>query len=119
MTVTTQALKRQRASEFPRVEGTAPTCGALSVQWDSPFDRQCFVLSKPDLSVKNPKMYAKVLAELIAGSGCTEKELLAHGNKVRAYLFFAEDRLAKKGLLATLGAREKYAYQLPQVIPAF
>lgn len=119
MTVATQALKRQRASEFPPVDGTAPTCGALSVQWDSPFDRQCFVLSRPDLSQKNPRLYTKVLAELIAGSGCTEAELLAHGNKVRAYLFFAEDRLAKKGLLEGLGSREKYAYQLPQVIPAF
>jgi hypothetical protein len=119
VTVATQALKRQRASEFPAVDGTAPTCGALSVQWESPFDRQCFILSRPDLSQKNPRLYAKVLAELIAGSGCTEKELLAHGNKVRAYLFFAEDRLAKKGLLEGLGSREKYAYQLPQVIPAF
>jgi hypothetical protein len=91
----------------------------LEVQWASPFDRQCFLLSSPDLALKNSRRYAKLLAELMAGSGCTEEELLAHGNKVRAYLFFAEDRLTKEGRLAGLTGKAKYTYELPQVALAF
>ena len=60
-----------------------------------------------------------MLAELTAGSGCTEDEVLAHGNKVRAYLFFAQDRLTKEGRLGGLKGSEKYVYQLPAVTPAF
>lgn len=119
MSTPTQAEKRQRATAFPPANGAAPACGPLNVQWSSPFDRLCFMLSRPNLAAKNPRGYAKLLAELTAGSGCTEEELLAHGNKVRAYLFFAEDRLTKEGLLDGLTGREKYTYQLSEVSPAF
>jgi len=57
------------------------------------------------------------LAELTAGSGCTEEEILAHGNKVRAYIYFAQERLKREGHLDQLKGKEKYAYQLPPVIP--
>jgi hypothetical protein len=55
----------------------------------------------------------------MTGSGCTEEEVLAHGNKVRAYLFFAQDRLRREGQLDRLTGKEKYSYQLPPVAPAF
>lgn len=111
-----QAQKRQRATAFPSVEGATPGCGVLDVQFDSPFDRLCFLISAP---VKNGRRYATLLAELMDGSGCTEEELLAHGHKVRAYLFFAEDRLRKEGKLDGLTGKEKYPYRLPAVTPAF
>jgi hypothetical protein len=76
-------------------------------------------VSAPDLALKNSRRYTKLLAELVTGSGCTEEEIVAHGNKVRAHLFFAEDRLRKAGHLARLTGREKYSYQLPPVAPAF
>ena len=47
------------------------------------------------------------------------EEILAHGNKVRAVLFFAQDRLAKEGRLNGLKRTEKYVYQLAPVLPAF
>jgi hypothetical protein len=114
-----QAQKRQRAIAFPPAAGPAPTCGSLEVRWASPFDRQCFLLTAPDLITKNNRRYTKLLADLIDGSGCTEEELLAHGNKVRAYLFFAEERLAREGRLDGLTGKAKYVYELPQVSLAF
>ena len=118
MPTTTQAEKRQRATAFPPTDDTAPS-GLLVVRWDSPFDRLCFLVSRPELARKNNRRYTELLEELMAGSGCTEEEILAHGEKVRAYLFFAEDRLKREGHLAKLTGKEKYAYQLPSVIPAF
>jgi hypothetical protein len=111
-----QDQKRQRASAFPSAQGATPGCGVLDVQFDSPFDRLCYLISAP---LKNSRRYATLLAELMAGSGCTEEELLAHGHKVRAYLFFAEDRLRKDGKLDGLTGKEKYPYRLPPVTPAF
>jgi hypothetical protein len=119
MDTSTQAQKRQRATTFPSARGAAPTCGLLEVQWDSPFDRLCFLVSAPDLALKNSRRYTTLLAELIAGSGCTEDEILAHGHKVRAYLFFAQDRLSKDGQLDGLTGKEKRIYRLPAVAPAF
>jgi hypothetical protein len=119
MESSTQAQKRQRANTFPSVSGAAPACGLLDVRWDSPFDRLCFLVSAPDLPLKNNRRYTTLLAELMAGSGCTEEEILAHGHKVRAYLFFAEDRLRKEGALDGLTGREKRAYRLAPVVPAF
>lgn len=119
MTSSTQEEKRQRATAFPTPTGATPTWGQLDVQWESPFDRLCFLVSAPDLSVKHQARYAKLLAELMEGSGCTEEEVLAHGNKVRAYLFFAQDRLTKEGQLKGLKGKEKYTYHLPKVAPAF
>jgi hypothetical protein len=116
MDTSTQAQKRQRATAFPSVQGATPGCGVLDVQFDSPFDRLCFLVSAP---VKNSRRYATMLAELMAGSGCTEEEILAHGHKVRAYLFFAEDRLRKEGKLDGLTGKAKYPYRLSPVTPAF
>jgi hypothetical protein len=119
MTSSVQEQKRKRASTFPPVTGATPACGLLDVQWDSPFDRLCFLVSAPDLALKNSSRYGKLLEEAMSGSGCTEEEILAHGNKVRAYLFFAQDRLTKEGRLGGLKGSEKYVYQLVPVAPAF
>jgi hypothetical protein len=119
MTASTQVQKRHRAASFPPARGADPTCGLLSVRWDSPFDRLCFMISSPELATKNSRRYATLLEELTTGSGCTEEEVLAHGNKVRAVLFFAHERLRKDGSFGSLAAKEKYLYQLPLVSPAF
>ncbi len=119
MTTATQSQKRHRAAAFPPAAGPDPACGQLDVRWESPFDRLCFMIAAPDLLIKNSRRYAKLLEEIIAGSGCTEEEILAHGNKVRAVLFFAQDRLTKDGSLNELTGKAKYVYQLPKVIPAF
>ena len=119
MTATIQEQKRKRATAFPPATGAAPSCGLLDVQWESSFDRLCYVISGPDLAIKNSNRYAKLLDALVSGSGCTEEEILAHGNKVRAVVFFAQDRLAKEGRLSGLKRSEKYVYQLPPVLPAF
>ena len=116
---TTQDQKRQRAIAFPPASGAAPSCGLLEVRWESSFDRLCFLVSSPDLAIKNKGRYTKLMSEIMSGSGCTEEEVLAHGNKVRAILFFAQDRAAKEGRLAQLKGKEKYPYQLAPVNPAF
>ena len=119
MSSTTQAQKRERATAFPAPNGAAPACGLLDVRWESAFDRLCYLISAPDLALKNNRRYTKLLGELTAGSGCTEEEIIAHGNKVRAYLFFAQERLKREGHLDQLTGKEKYPYQLPPVTPAF
>lgn len=119
MESSTQVQKRERATAFPAAAGAAPGSGLLDVRWDSPFDRLCFLVSAPELAVRNNRRYIKLLTEIMAGTGCTEEEVLAHGNKVRAYLFFAQDRLKREGHLDQLAGKEKYAYQLPPVILAF
>jgi hypothetical protein len=119
MIASIQEQKRKRATAFAPPTGAAPSCGMLDVQWESSFDRLCYVISAPDLAIKNSNRYAKLLDALVSGSGCTEEEILAHGNKVRAVLFFAQDRLAKEGRLNGLKRSEKYLYQLAPVVPAF
>ncbi|MGH7703857.1 MAG: hypothetical protein ACREMO_12245 [Gemmatimonadales bacterium] len=119
MTTASQTQKRHRAAAFPPSTGPVAACGQLDVQWESPFDRLCFMIAAPDLLLKNSKRYAKLLEEIIAGSGCTEEEILAHGNKVRAVLFFVQDRLTKDGTLDRLTGKAKYTYHLPTVTPAF
>jgi hypothetical protein len=114
-----QAQKRQRATAFPSPDAAAQSCGLLDVSWDSAFDRLCYLVSAPDLKQKNNRRYTKLLTEIMTGSGCTEEEVLAHGHKVRAYLFFAQDRLMKSGQLDQLTGKEKYPYRLPPVEPAF
>jgi hypothetical protein len=115
----TSAEKRLRAAAFPPASEAAPTPGALEVVWDSPFDRLCYLVSAADLPLKHASRYAKLMAELMAGSGCTEDELLAHGHKVRAVLFFAEDHLARQGALASLVGKQQHRYRLARVRPAF
>lgn len=115
----TSTEKRQRAAAFPPATGTAPTSGSLEVEWESPFDRLCFLVSAPDLATKHKAKYATLMTELTAGSGCTEEELIAHGLKVRALLFFAEERLSRQGDLAGLVGKQKYPYRQAKVNPAF
>jgi hypothetical protein len=77
------------------------------------------MIAEPELATKNSRRYAQLLAELVAGSGCTESEILAHGQKVRAVLYFAEARLTRDGSLRGLVGKEKFVYQQPCVTPAF
>lgn len=119
MTSSTSAEKRRRAATFPAASGATPMRGVLDVSWDSPFDRMCYLIAAPDLPIKRPARYEAMLEELTAATGCTAEELLAHGNKVRAMLFFAEERLARSGALAELVGKQKLPYRLPPVIPAF
>jgi hypothetical protein len=118
-TKTSQDEKRQRAATLPSPTGASPACGPLEVAWDSAFDRMCYVVSAPDLSIKNARRYQKLMTEAVAATGCTEEEIIAHGNKVRAILFFAQDRLTKQGVLAELPPKQKYAYRLAPVSPVF
>jgi hypothetical protein len=111
--------KRQRAAAFPPATEATSTTGSLEVQWDSPFDRLCYMVSAPDLALKHRSRYDKLVLELTAGTGCTEEEVVAHGLKVRALLFFAEDRLAREGALAGLVGSQKHPYRLPPVAPVF
>jgi hypothetical protein len=119
MTHPTSAEKRQRAAAFPTLPGPTPSVGSLAVRWGSPFDRSCYLVSAPELATRHPEPYEHLMQRLTAGTGCTESEILAHGHKVRALLFFAEDRLARSGALASLVGRQKHAYQLQAVKPGF
>jgi len=123
MTSTSQDVKRQRATSFAgKSKGpgavSAPA-GALSVVWESPFDQMCHAVAAEDLAVKNARRYRKLMDEIIASTGCTEEEVLAHGRKVRAVLFFAQDRLSREGALRHLTGKARYEYRLPPVAHAF
>jgi hypothetical protein len=119
MSASASAEKRRRAASFPSLPGPTPSAGCLAVRWVSPFDRSCFLVSAPDLASKHARPYQHLMHQLTAGTGCTEAEILAHGRRVRAMLFSAEDRLARAGALASLMGRQKHDYQLPAVTPAF
>ena len=119
MTATCSDDKRRRAAAFPLRPGRTPSSGALQVSWASAFDRSCYLVSAPDHATKHPAPYAQLMQELTTETGCTEEEIIAHGNKVRALLFFAEDRLSRTGVLAGLVGRQKHEYALPAVNPAF
>jgi hypothetical protein len=123
MTSLSQDVKRQRATSFTgRSTGpgtlSAPA-GVLSVVWESPFDHMCHAVSAEDMAVKNARRYRKLMDEIIESTGCTEEEILAHGRKVRAILFFAQDRLAREGALRHLTGKARYEYRLPPVALAF
>ena len=119
MSTTTQDEKRHRAATLAPTAGTGPSSGRLDVSWDSAFDRLCFLVSSPDLAIKKKARYDKLLAEITEASGCTDEEVIAHGNKVRAVLFFAQEHIAREGHLDQLTGSEKYAYRLAPVRPAF
>jgi len=119
MSSITSAEKRQRAATFPKASGATPTQGSLEVSWDSPFDRMCYLVSATDLATKNRSRYDALMQELITATGCSDEEILSHGLKVRALLFFAEDRLARQGALASLVGKQKHLYRLTPVNPAF
>jgi hypothetical protein len=111
--------KCARAAALPLDPTLPPIKGALDVQWARPFDRLCYELAAPGLARKHRDRYDGFLLPLIAGTGCTEAELLTHGQKVRNMLFFAEDRLGRQGLLNRLGSQQQVKYDLSPVTMAF
>jgi hypothetical protein len=115
----TSTDKCQRAATLHFGEPLPPITGALDVQWARPFDRLCYELARPGLARRHRERYDGFLEPLVAGTGCTEAELLTHGQKVRSMLFFAEDRLARQGLLDRLGSQQQVQYSLPPVTMAF
>jgi hypothetical protein len=115
----TSAEKRRRAAAFPTLPGPTPSAGSLAVRWASPFDRSCFLVSAPELAAGHQQPYEQLMDQLTTATGCTEAEILTHGHNVRALLFFAEDRLARTGALASLVGRQKHKYELAAVRPAF
>jgi hypothetical protein len=123
MTSATQDEKRKRAASFPAegglAAGSTAVPGPLAVQWDSVFDRMCYMVTSADLAVRNARRYRKLMDEIVAATGCSEDEILAHGNKVRAVLYFAQDRLTKQGALNHLVGKEKFEFRLPPVSPIF
>lgn len=119
MTDLTSAEKRARASEIVTNSPATPTPGNLAVLWASAFDRLCYDFSASGLSRKHPERYGSLLAELRANTGCTEDELLTHGFKVRSVLFFAEDRLARQGVLASLVGDQQHPFRLAPVTLSF
>jgi len=119
MTVPTSAEKRGRAAAFSPVSVAAPTPGNLEVLWGSPFDRVCYEVSASGLARKHRAQYDLLLTELTTGTGCTEDEIITHGQTVRSVLFFAEDRLARQGALASLVGQQQYRYHQPPVTRAF
>lgn len=123
MTSRTQDQKRESAAALaasPSLSAsTTAVSGQLAVAWDRPFDQLCHMVSATDLATRNARRYRKLMEEIVAATGCTEEEILAHGNKVRAVLFFAQDRLAKEGALSHLAGRERIEYRQPPVRPAF
>lgn len=119
MSIATSAQKRERAAEFTSSAPDFAIKGNLSVQWDSQFDRQCYLVSTEGMPVKHRTRYEALLKELSEATGCTEEEVIAHGLKVRAKLYFAEEHLGRTGALAKLTGKEQHAYRLPPVIPAF
>lgn len=120
---TSQDAKRQRATSYAskgKGQGTlSASSGSLSVVWESAFDQMCHAVAADDLAIKNARRYRKLMDEIIESTGCTEEEVLAHGRKVRAVLFFAEDRLSREGALRHLTGKARYEYRLPPVTHAF
>lgn len=119
MPAITSDEKRQRAAEFSAPVPAFVIKGNLDVQWDSPFDRACYLISAEGMPVKQKARYAALLKDLSEATGCTEEELIAHGLKVRAKLYFAEEHLGRTGELAKLPAKTQHPYRLPKVLPAF
>jgi hypothetical protein len=116
---TKQAQKRARAAQVPfngtTLKETSPAYGPLDVEFASAFDRLTYIVTAENLPTKNAKKYKTLMEYLSAATGCDEEEILAHGNKVRGWLWFAMDSLRNKG---TVG-KEKIKYPLPPVKPAF
>jgi len=97
----------------------ATLVGRLEVHWGSAFDRACFLLASPAPNPRHRPAYARLLRDLANETGCTHPELVAHGRKVRALLFFAQDQLTRSADFAGLPNRHKYVYRLHAVTPAF
>lgn len=119
MTLPTSAEKRERAAALSHADTALPTPGNLEVRWDSPFDRLCYDVSASGMARKHRSRYDALLAELTASTGCTEEELVTHGQKVRSVLYFAEDRLGREGVLAKLVGAQQHPFRLAPVTLAF
>ncbi len=113
------AEKRDRASSLTLGAPLPPIPGGLDVQWERPFDRLCYDVAASGLARKHRERFDALLAPLIAGTGCSEAEILSHGQKVRSMLYFAEDRMGRQGLLGRLGSKEQMPYHLSPVTMAF
>jgi hypothetical protein len=113
-----QIEKRDRASQVrpggPEIGRPVPAYGPLDVQFESAFDRACYVASLPGFNTKNPAKYNALVDALEAQTGCTAEELLQHGEKVRARLWFVVDDLKRRGPVES-----KTPYALSTTIPAF
>lgn len=113
-----QARKRERASQMEWTGPVAerrPDYGPLTVDFGSPFDCGCYMATVETLATKYPDKYSRLVDHLVAETGCTEEELIAHGEKVRAYLYFGLGRMTRDG--QTVARKSKFA--LPVVRPAF
>lgn len=119
MALLTSAEKRERAAALSLPTPRDPIPGTLDVAWDSPFDRLCYDVSASGMARKHRQRYDQLMAELISSTGCTEEELLSHGQKVRSMLFFAEDKMGREGALARLGGNQQLPYRLAAVTQAF
>jgi hypothetical protein len=115
MPLATSAEKRERAAALAATSTVVPIHGNLDVTWDRPFDRLCYDISASGMARKHRARYDALLAELTSSTGCTEEELVAHGQKVRSVLFFAEDRLGRQGALANLVGQQQHRYRLAPV----
>jgi hypothetical protein len=115
----TSSDKCERATALRLGSALPPISGALDVEWARPFDRLCYELAAPGLARKHRERYDGFLSTLTSGTGCTEAEVLTHGQKVRSMLFFAEDRLGRQGLLGRHGSQQQVKYHLPPVTMAF
>jgi hypothetical protein len=119
VTAPTSSDKRGRAAALSLSSAHIPISGTLDVAWDSPFDRLCYDISASGMARKHRERYEVLLADLTERTGCTEEELLTHGQKVRSVLFFAEDKLGRNGELTRLVGNQQYPYRLAPVTQAF
>lgn len=114
---TRSTTKRRLAAAFQPRPGPTPDSGALEVRWASAFDRACFLVTTPNLSVRYQGPYEHLMRDLTNATGCTEEEILTHGQKVRRMLQIAEGRLRQNGGLQA--GRQKQAFDLAAVTPSF
>jgi hypothetical protein len=111
--------KRRRAAAFHPRPGPTPDISPLDVHWANAFDRSCFLVATPALATKHPAAYRHLMHDLTAETGCTEAEILAHGQKARRRLTFVRDELRRAGAFTGLVGRQTYIYDLPAVRTAF
>jgi hypothetical protein len=119
MTAILSFQKRHRAAAFAARPLPTSTVGRLDIRWSSVFDRACFLVTNPPQSARTRISCDRLMRDLTNETGCTRAEILAHGRKVRALLFFAEEQLTRKGELGRLMPGTRYVYHLPAVGHAF
>ena len=111
--------KRRRAAAFAIRPGPTPTVGSLVIQWASAFDRSCFLVSTPGLSLKHQRPYDQLIKALTDATGCTVSEILAHGSRVRAVLVLADNRLTQSDAPGHSVGVQRHSYELRPVPPRF